>query len=163
MLTVRTATDADFDRIMEIYGIAREFMIQTGNPNQWADGYPEEELVREDLRTGICRVICEGETIRGVFALLSGDDPWYRVIADGKWLNDDPYVAIHRIASDGEAHGVFHCAAEYCKALCDNVRIDTHDDNRVMQHLISKNGFTHCGTVFVRGNSPRIAYQWTRE
>ena len=163
MLTVRKATDADYDRIMEIYAVAREFMIRSGNPTQWEDGYPQPELVREDLRKGICRVICEGDTICGVFALFEGDDPWYHRIEDGAWLNDAPYVAIHRIASDGQAHGVFRCAAEHCKALCDNVRIDTHENNLAMRHLIEKNGFVHCGTVYVVENSPRIAFQWTRE
>ena len=163
MLEVRKATDADFDRIMEIYAIARAFMIRNGNPTQWEDGYPQRDLVREDLRKGICRVICEGDILHGVFALFEGDDPWYHRIEDGQWLNDEPYVAIHRIASDGQTHGVFRCAAEHCKALCDNVRIDTHENNHAMRHLIEKNGFVHCGTVFVVGNSPRIAFQWTRE
>ena len=35
VLRVRNATENDFDRIMEIYRYAREFMIRSGNPNQW--------------------------------------------------------------------------------------------------------------------------------
>lgn len=163
MLTVRTATDADLDRVMEIYEIARAFMIENGNPTQWADGYPQRELVQEDIRTGTCRVVCDGEKVCGVFALLAGDDPWYRRIENGQWRNDEPYLAIHRIASDGTRHGVFQCAVNFAKERCDNVRIDTHRDNRVMQKLILKHGFIRCGTVFVAGDSPRIAYQWTRE
>ena len=163
MLTVRTATDADLDRVMEIYEIARAFMIENGNPTQWADGYPQRELVQEDIRTGICRVVCDGEKVCGVFVLLAGDDPWYRRIEGGQWRNDEPYLAIHRIASDGTRHGVFQCATDFAKERCNNVRIDTHRDNRVMQKLILKSGFIRCGTVFVAGDSPRIAYQWTRE
>ena len=131
---------------MEIYETAREFMIRNGNPTQWEDGYPQRELVREDIRTGICRVICDGETPCGVFAFLEDEDPWY-----------------HRIGSDGTRHGIFRCASDYAKALCDNVRIDTHENNHIMQKLITGAGFVHCGTVFVAGDSPRIAYQWTRE
>lgn len=163
MLTVRKATAADLEKIMQIYETAREFMIRNGNPTQWEDGYPQRELVGEDIRTGICRVICDGETPCGVFAFLEDEDPWYRRIEDGQWSNDEPYVAIHRIGSDGTRHGIFRCAADYAKAHCDNVRIDTHKNNHIMQKLITGAGFTHCGTIFVVGNSPRIAYQWTRE
>lgn len=148
---------------MQIYETAREFMIRNGNPTQWEDGYPQRELVQEDIRTGICRVICDGESICGVFAFLEDEDPWYRRIEDGQWKNDEPYVAIHRIGSDGTRHGIFRCAADYAKEHCDNVRIDTHKNNHIMQKLITGAGFTHCGTIFVVGNSPRIAYQWTRE
>ena len=162
-MTVRKAVPAELDRIMEIYSVAREFMIENGNPTQWEGGYPQRELVEEDIRTGICHVICDGEALCGVFALLDGDDPWYRRIVDGKWKNDAPYMAIHRIASDGTRRGVFRCAADYVAERCDNIRIDTHENNHIMQKLITGYGFVRCGTVFVAGDSPRIAYQWTRE
>ena len=34
-MRIRKTTESDFDRIMEIYAYAREFMARTGNPNQW--------------------------------------------------------------------------------------------------------------------------------
>ena len=69
---------------------------------------------------------------------------------------------IERIASDGAKHGIFKCAADYCKSICDNIRIDTHHDNVIMQKLIEKNDFKRCGTIYVADGSPRIAYQWSR-
>ena len=77
-------------------------------------------------------------------------------------FNNDPYVTIHRIASDGAAHGIFHCVVQYAKSKADNVRIDTHENNLTMQHLIEKNGFVKCGTITVRDGSPRVAFQWVR-
>ena len=161
-MEIRKATLNDVPRMMEIYASARRFMVDNGNPTQWEDGYPQRELVQEDIRTGICRVICDGEEVCGVFALVADDDPWYRRIEDGHWRNDEPYVAIHRIASDGTRRGIFRCAADYAAERCDNIRIDTHKNNHIMQKLITGYGFVRCGTVFVAGNSPRIAYQWTR-
>ena len=160
MLKIRDATSADLNRIMEIYKYAQEFMIRSGNPRQWGHTYPEAELIEADIRSGLCKVICDERGIRGVFALLQGVEPTYRRIENGAWLNDEPYVTIHRIAGDGQVHGLFRCAAEHCKALCANVRIDTHADNKVMQKLIERNGFLQCGTIYVRDGSPRIAYQW---
>ena len=32
---IRKAAIEDLDAIMEIYGIAQDFMIKSGNPNQW--------------------------------------------------------------------------------------------------------------------------------
>lgn len=163
MLQIRTAEAADLGRVLEIYAAAREFMIRTGNPNQWGHTYPLEERIRLDIREGICTLVCDGTRPCGVFALIRGGDPDYLRIDGGQWLNDEPYLAVHRVAADGSAHGVFRAAADYCKGLADNIRIDTHHDNLVMQHCIERSGFTRCGIIYVRGNSPRIAYQWTRE
>ncbi|MBQ6431552.1 MAG: N-acetyltransferase [Oscillospiraceae bacterium] len=162
MLKIRDATSADLNRIMKIYRYAQEFMIRTGNPHQWGYVYPDEALIRADIRDGLCKVVCDESGVHGVFALPDGEEPTYRRIENGAWLNDEPYVTIHRIAGDGQAHGLFQCAADYCKRISDNVRVDTHADNRIMQKLIERNGFLKCGTVYVRDGSPRIAYQWKR-
>lgn len=162
MLTIRKAAEADFERIMEIYGYAQEQMIRSGNPGQWGHFYPPAALIENDIRTGVYRVICDEQGIRGVFALLEGEEPTYRHI-EGAWLNDGPYVTIHRIAGDGRAHGLFRCAAEYSVSICPNVRIDTHADNAVMRRLIEKNGFRECGVIYVEDGTPRLAYQRAEE
>ena len=161
MLFVRKATAEDLDRIMDIYASAREFMKRTGNPNQWGSSYPPKELIREDIRRGICRAVCDETGIHGVFALLEEADPSYGHIENGKWPDDDPYVTIHRIAGDGSVRGVFACAVSYCKKLAKNVRIDTHAENKVMQRHIESNGFAKCGIIYLANGSPRIAYQWS--
>ena len=160
-MTIRKAAPGDLSRIMDIYHAAQEFMIRSGNPDQWAHIYPTEALVREDIQRGICHVVCDGEAIHGVFALMSGDEPTYQYIEGGTWLNDAPYLTVHRVASDGTAHGIFSRMADYCKGLSDDVRIDTHHKNLPMQRQIEKNGFVRCGTIYVEDGSPRIAYHWT--
>ena len=146
---------------MEIYRYAQDYMIRSGNPNQWGHFYPDPELIRNDIENGVCRVMCEGDAVHGVFVMMEGPDPTYQVIEDGAWLNDDPYVVLHRLAGDGQVHGLFRCAVDYCKSMYPNVRIDTHTDNLTMQKQIEKNGFNKCGTIYVKDGSPRIAYQWT--
>ena len=45
--------------------------------------------------------------------------------------------------------------------ISSNIRVDTHADNKTMQRLIEKNGFTKCGTIYVKNGTARIAYQRT--
>jgi hypothetical protein len=162
-MEIRRATAQDHQRIMEIYRAAQDFMIQTGNPHQWGHFYPESSLIEKDIENGVCHVICEDDDVHGVFALMEGPDPTYRYIEGGNWLNDAPYLVIHRIAGDGQVHGLVTHAAEYAKGLSANVRVDTYHENVIMQRQISKNGFVKCGTIYLEDGSPRIAYHWAKK
>ena len=163
MFKIRNASTDDLDRIMEIYKYAQQFMIRSGNPNQWGHSYPDSELIHSDIQKGVCKVICDETGVHGVFALFEGGEPTYQQIEEGEWLNDDPYVTIHRMAGDGQVHGLFQCAVDDCKSSFSNIRIDTHANNKIMQRQIEKNGFQRCGIIYVRGGSPRLAYQWTEK
>ena len=46
---IRKATIDDLNLIMDIYRAAQDFMIESGNPNQWGHFYPSEDLVKEDI------------------------------------------------------------------------------------------------------------------
>ena len=162
MLTIGKAEKEDLDVIMAIYDTGRRFMREHGNPNQWAGGYPPREMIVEDIAAGRSLVVCDDGRICGVFALFDNEDPTYLRIDGGTWLNDEPYLTIHRIASDGTVKGVLRCAVDYCKSLSDNVRIDTHEDNHVMQSAVEKNGFKRCGIIYLENGDPRIAYHWAR-
>jgi len=148
---------------MEVYHAAQETMIATGNATQWGHSYPSQDLIQDDIRQQVSYVISNGEgRICGVFAFLFGEEKTYSYIEDGAWLNDAPYATIHRIASDGKEHGIFRSAIDFCKTLSDNIRIDTHHNNKIMQSLITKNGFSRCGIIYVEDGSARIAYQYLK-
>ncbi|MBQ9276198.1 MAG: N-acetyltransferase, partial [Clostridia bacterium] len=100
MLKVRHAQEKDIERICELYRGAQDFMARTGNPNQWGRTYPPRDMVEEDVKEELNFVIYDEDGIHGVFVLLLDADPCYKVIEDGEWKNDEPYVTIHRIASD---------------------------------------------------------------
>lgn len=160
MLEIRKATTEDLPAIMKIYAIAQDFMIATGNPDQWARRYPDEAIVRDDIDREECHVLCDEEGIRGVFVICRGIEPTYLHIENGQWINEEPYVAIHRVASDGTARDIVGTLIRYCKERHKNIRIDTHRDNQIMQHQIEKYGFSKRGIVYMEDGSPRIAYQW---
>ena len=151
---VRLAEQADLVRILEIYEHARKFMVANGNPTQWKDGYPASEMLEEDIRRQRLYVV-EDQQICGVFMFVIGDDPTYQHI-EGQWGSTEPYGVIHRIA--GMGGGVFSAALEYCEGRIHHLRIDTHEDNKPMQHLVEKNGFIRRGIIYVADGTPRIAY-----
>ena len=48
-MEIRQAKLADVPSIMRIYEKARVFMENSGNPTQWAVGYPGQQLVEKDI------------------------------------------------------------------------------------------------------------------
>ena len=101
--------------------------------------------------------------IHAVFAFIIGKDPTYDRIEQGRWLSKTVYGTIHRVAGDGQIKGVFDLVMAFCNKRIRHLRIDTHQDNKVMQHLILKNGFQKCGIIYVADGSPRIAYEKTEQ
>ena len=148
------------------------FLTIDAAPGDGAD--VELEIKRSRFLTRIRRVTTE-EQARAVIeerrstyfdarhhcsAFVLGPDPTYAKIEDGQWLNDAlPYGTIHRLASAGKRPGVATDVINWCLEHCESLRADTHADNKIMQHLLEKNGFTRCGIIHVADGTPRIAYQ----
>lgn len=159
-LHIRPAHPNDLGRLMQIFDIARQFMETTGNERQWINGYPQRELISSEIESGHCYVCTDtNRRILATFCFIEGPDQSYARIEDGKWLDDAPYHVIHRIASSGETKGIFRTCLDWCAERSCNLRIDTHADNLVMQHLAESNGFIRCGIIYVSNGTPRIAYQ----
>ena len=156
---IRLATQADLPVILSIYKHAREFMKNNGNETQWGNNFPPKELLIKDIDQKQLYVYVENNKVHAVFAFIIGKDSTYSYIENGKWLSDTLYGTIHRIASDGQVKGILSKAISYCESHISHLRIDTHSDNKIMQHLIIKNGFTKCGTIYVEDSTPRIAYE----
>ncbi len=162
-MIIRHTTERDFDTVMRIYARARAFMAENGNPNQWGPtNWPPEALIHADIAAGNSYVCTEDGRVIGTFFFVSGEDiePTYADITEGAWLDDSPYGVVHRIAADGTVKGTGAFCIEWAYARCGHLRIDTHGDNRVMQGLLDKLGFVHCGTIYVReDHDPRLAYE----
>lgn len=159
-MTIRPTELYDLNAVMNIYDIARQFMRANGNMTQWVNGYPSEVYIRNEISAGhsfVC-VDQEGEIV-GTFCFILGDDPTYTRIDDGSWLNDAPYGVIHRMASSGKQKGIAAECFKWCFGRCNNIRVDTHRDNRVMQDFLAKQGFQRCGIIYVADGTERIAYQ----
>ncbi|MDO4604855.1 MAG: hypothetical protein Q4B23_02620 [Helcococcus sp.] len=155
-MEIRIATMADLKKILLIYEKAREFMRNTNNPNQWGINRPEYESVVTDIKHKRMYTIIEEKEIIGVFSLYDYDKDYEQL--EEKWLNNEPYVAIHKIASTGKKGGIFNTALEFAKTKSNNIRIDTHKFNKIMQLNIKRNGFKYIGIVYIEGKYERLAY-----
>ncbi len=162
--TIRASTEQDLSRIMEIYALARAFMASHGNPDQWGPTHwPPEHLIHQDIREGHSYVcLNDAGIVIGTFFFNQGLDvePTYRNITDGTWRSSGPYGVVHRIAADGSQKGIGTFCLRWALSRCAHLRIDTHGDNTVMQSLLRKLGFVHCGTIYVEeDNAPRLAFE----
>ena len=156
----RGAVRGDLPQILKIYAHARAVMKASGNPTQWGDDFPPQELLEEDIDSNRLFLYVVNGQIEAVFAFILGADPTYAVIEDGQWLDDTlPYGTVHRLASAGKQKGVGKAVLDWSLEHCQSLRADTHADNKIMQHLLEKNGFTSCGVIHVADGSPRFAYQ----
>lgn len=162
-ITIRKSTFADIPHMREIFAHARQFMAETGNPNQWTNDYPSEEFLHADIESGDSYVCISGHKIVATFLLRGGIDPTYRNIYEGAWKNEEPYATIHRIASNGEVKGILHVAIQFALQEYNNIRIDTHRDNIVMQNAIRKEGFLYCGIIHCWSGDERLAYQYSKD
>ena len=159
-MIIRPTTYDDLDALTAIFAHARTQMAADGNPTQWGDSYPSQEQLQSDIQRGVSYTIEHDGRPCATFVFIIGVDPTYTYIEEGEWLDDLlPYGTIHRIASNGEQRGIFPFVLNWCTAQCPNIRIDTHQDNARMIHLIEQAQFTRCGIIYTRDNSPRIAYQ----
>lgn len=143
---VRAAREQDLPRILTIYNVARRYMRAHGNTAQWVNGYPSEELLRQDLAAGQLYVLEDGGGVYAVFAFILGEDPTYRRI-EGAWRDDSPYGTIHRLGSDGSHRGVFAETAAWAATQCGHLRADTHAANDTMQRCMERAGFVRCGAM----------------
>lgn len=158
-MEIRNTILEDLDAVLDIYDKAKQYMRENGNLNQWVNGYPSRELVTTDINKGISYVCIDNNEIVATFCYIPGIDPTYIHIYEGSWLNDEPYSVIHRIASISHQKGVATYCLDWCFKQCNNLRIDTHRDNIIMQKLVLKNGFQYCGIIYLADGDERLAYQ----
>ena len=155
----------DIEKMMCVIHEAQESMHANGIP-QWQDGYPNEEVISWDIQTGNSYVLVEDGNVIGTAYIVAGYEPNYDYIEEGKWLNDHPYVVVHRIAISKDYKGK-DCARQlmvFAESVAGmhhlhDIRIDTHHQNLPMRKFLSKLGYHACGTVYLKNGDKRIAYQ----
>ena len=154
-MEIRKASAQDLDQIMQIYENAKTFMRENGNKDQWGDDYPSRELIAQNLDD---MYLCMSENqIACVFYYKKGEDEEYRQI-NGKWLNEEPYGVVHRVASAGIVKGAASYCLDWAYSQIPNLRMDTYRDNIPMQKLLEKCGFQYCGSFERLGTDKWMAY-----
>lgn len=163
-MEIRLAKLDDLEEIFKIIQQAQNYLKEQGIP-QWQNGYPSKETIIKDIESNHNYVLLDEGKIVGTCMVSFDEDIYYKVI-EGKWLANEPYVVVHRLAIDNtcKGKGLATQFFEFAKlqALKNSVnymRVDTHEKNHSMRKCIEKNGFQQCGIVYVMDNAPRIAYE----
>jgi len=146
--------------VPRIWDILQQAIIRRkkDGSNQWQDGYPNPQVIKNDIEKGAGFVLTEGAEIIGYCALLINDEPEYGRIV-GQWLTNNDFVVFHRIAI-AEGHlgkGLAKKMIQFIEgfALENNVysiKADTNFDNGAMLSIFEKLGYTYCGKVYFRGS-----------
>lgn len=159
----RIATTQDVPVIWEILQGAIQRRKEDGS-NQWQDGYPNPDVIQNDLDHDAGYVMCDGDEVVAYCALYINDEPEYDNI-EGKWLSNGDFVVFHRVAiasshlGQGLAKEMFLHIEEYTKSKgIESIKADTNHDNDPMLYLFDKMGYAYTGQVYFRG-SPRKAYE----
>ncbi len=163
----RKAEISDLIGIMEVIEDARQYLKEQGI-DQWQDGFPTKEVIVEDIVLRESYVFIEDNEVIGYMCINLDRESSYDTIYDGAWkLEGSDYATIHRNAVRSTYRGqgislrMFFLAEQICrKNNKQSIRIDTHRDNQLMQHLATKYGYEYCGVIKLARNSfERIAYE----
>lgn len=159
----RKAEISDIPEIWVILQKAIQRRKEEGS-KQWQDGYPNPEVIQNDIEKEIGFVLTDNQKIIGYTAVLINDEPEYARI-EGKWVTNADFVVFHRVAisedylGKGLAKIMIGFIEDYAlENQIYSVKADTNFDNHAMMAIFDRLGYVYCGEVYFRG-SARRAYE----
>ena len=163
-MNIRKAEMKDIKGIVRLIDQAKAYFKENGI-DQWQDGYPNEDVIRNDISLGHSYVLIDQDQIIGTFYYAIQEESSYQDIRNGSWHTSSPYAVVHRIVVDNtiKGHGCAKAMMDYAchqtlQQGLSSIRIDTHKDNLSMQRFLQKNGFQYCGNITLQSGAPRIAF-----
>ena len=93
--------------IMKIIDDAKRYLASK-NIDQWQNGYPNEEQIRNDIANQESYVVVNADgAVMGTTMFTTNSEPTYKVIERGEWIVDEskPYGVIHRMAVNDDFRG----------------------------------------------------------
>ena len=159
------AFEADVNSIMKIIKQAQTY-FKEHEINQWQNNYPNVEIIKNDIIDGNGYVLLKDNNVVGTVVVTFNIEKNYEYISSGRWISNDEYAVIHRMAVDFNYKGI-GLSSEIIKnieGIClkrgiHSIKIDTHKENIPMQKSLSKNGFQYCGIIYLEDKSKRIAFE----
>ncbi|MDD3171707.1 MAG: GNAT family N-acetyltransferase [Bacilli bacterium] len=154
---VRKGEFKDLLGIMSVIDDAKELFRLNGS-TQWqdTDGYPNANTFIKDLEENEVLVCVDDEKIIGVVVVSYKEEECYKTITQGKWLNDNHYAVIHRLAVKKEYYhqGVARLLLDKVEYLVIerniyDIKADTHEKNIAMQHLLETSDYSYTGVVYL--------------
>lgn len=151
---IRKANIDDVKRIMTIIENAVADM-DSKKIYQWDESYPNEEVIKQDLKNEVLYVYEDNENVKGIIVLSEDYDKEYESIA---WkLNSGTHLVVHRLCVDpkmqgqGIARQLMNFAEEYAKNFkYESIRLDAFVNNGRACRIYEKLGYTKLGIVNFR-------------
>lgn len=136
---IRKATQSDVIGCRLLADFANELMLKRNNP-QWSCGYPEIEILYDDVKKEQLYVAYEENELIGMVVIQKSKDEIYEKY---DFWSEGPYLSVHRIVSKRSGLGKYfiNMAIDMAKEIGANVRLDTHIKNIRMQELVKSLGF----------------------
>ena len=132
--------------------------------DQWQNGYPNEQTVKEDIQNGNGYVLVSENKVIAYAAIIFGIEQTY-IDIKGKWLSNDDCVVVHRVATEegykgkGIATQLFLLIEAFCiQKNIFSIKVDTNFDNLPMLRILEKLNYSFCGDIFFSGAS-RLAFE----
>lgn len=158
---IRLAHIDDLNDIMNIIKEA-QLRMKEAHMTQWQNNYPNPEVILKDILDKALYVYVQDGLIIGTMSVFSYDVVYDNI--EGTWLNQNPYMVIHRITLASSVLG-----QNKTKEMIDfvfnqfktkDIRIDTHPKNTAMIKSLERQGFVYCGIVYVTTDKDalRLAY-----
>lgn len=167
-MKIRQSTLNDVPSIMNIINDAKAYLASQ-NIDQWQNGYPNEEQVKNDIEKEESFVVVNGENqVMATSMFTLRKEPTYKQVIDGKWFisEEETYGVVHRLAIKKEylklglATFLFDEFHQQLKTSnIKSLKIDTHEDNLGMQSLIQKLGYKYCGIIYTSYSAKRLAFE----
>jgi ribosomal protein S18 acetylase RimI-like enzyme len=166
-MKIQLTTLKEVPIILEIIEDAKTYLASQ-NIDQWQNGYPNAAQIENDILNGESFVVINDENqVMATSMFSTNKEPTYKII-EGNWIinEDEIYGVIHRMAIKKEFRKFglatllfdeFHL--QLVEKNIKSLKIDTHEDNRGMQSLIKKLGYTYCGIIYTNYGDKRLAFE----
>ncbi len=160
---LRKAEDSDIQVIWKIIQQAIERRKKDGS-EQWQNGYPNKESIKDDIENGVGFVYEQEENIVAYAAIIFDIEAAYEII-EGKWKSSGKYAVVHRVAVSNDFAGKGIATALFLEienlVKSQNyfvIKVDTNFDNVPLLKILEKLKYEYCGKVYFRG-SERKAFE----
>jgi len=158
-IEVKKVNISEINQVFEIIENARAILKKDGCA-QWQDGNPNIVKIRDQIINDNMYGVYKNGVLSLVGAIISGEDPSYKNLYSGEWqLYTRRYLTVHSFAVKAGCEGqglynyffewLFLQAKRLTTEVVKSIRIDTHDKNERMKHIILKEGFIYCGIVYI--------------
>ncbi|NDO47704.1 GNAT family N-acetyltransferase [Clostridium sp. MD294] len=160
---LKQANIEDIEIAMNMIDDGKKYLRQQGI-DQWQTGYPDIEIVKEDIMCNRGYFVTDGVNELAYMCVDFEGEPAYKNIK-GQWKSNEDYAVIHRLVASKQkvGKGLSDIIIQLVEKLCkqkgiNSIKVDTDNKNKIMQHVLQKNGFVYCGTVWFV-DSDKIAFE----